>query len=147
MASAIPGATTALLALATSALPEGTTIWFGETPPAYQSAVSLQIVRVTGDQQPAELGPEYRREEAFSFYCNVVAYAGGPPDFPARMAEAFGAFTPLSEAIANNWTLNGSVRYAEVGNFDIMPETDGNGQSAVVLAFDVRCSQRVTSLN
>jgi len=119
------------------------------SPPqlAYTAPLTFLITEITGDQKPAELGNQYRREETFNLVCTLVAYQGGPPDYIDQLTSLMASFVTLSQAIANNPTLNGAVRFAEVGNFDIVPATDGGGQGAVTLDFQIRCSQRVTSLN
>jgi hypothetical protein len=145
--TAIPGALAALISIATAALPAGTTIWFGADLPAYSAPLTLQITEISGDQAPAELGNNYRREETFALVCSLISYQGGVPDFGSMLTGLMTNFVLLSQAIANNPTLNGAVRFAQVGNFLVSPETDANGQSAVTLDFHVRCEQRVTSLN
>lgn len=145
--TAIPGALVAILAIATAALPSGTTVYFGEDLPAYTAPLTFQIAEITGDQKPAELGNNYRREENFDFVCSLISYQGGVPDWVAMLNALMADFVLLSQAIANNPTLNSAVRFAEVGNFHISSETDANGQGAVTLDFSVRCEQRVTSLN
>lgn len=145
--SAIPGALIQALAIATAALPANTTIWYGAELPAYSAPLTFQITEITGDQAPAELGIQYRREEKFSLVCSLIAYNGGSPDFPQQLTDLMGSFGLLSKAIGNNPTLNQSVRFAEVGNFVITAATDANGQSATTLDFAIRCQQRVNSLS
>jgi hypothetical protein len=131
------------------------TVWFGADLPAYSAPLTFQITEVTGDQAPAELGNNYRREETFNIVCSLIAYEGGAPNFGTMLQSLMSNFILLSQAIGNNPWLStsgqnddtGAVRFAEVGNFVITPETDGNGRSAVTLDFNVRCQQRVTSLN
>lgn len=144
--TAIPGALTALLAIATAAFPSTTTIWFGGALPAYTAPLTFQITEITGDQKAAELGNNYRREEVFNLVCSLAVYQGGPPDFADQLTSLMASFVLLSQAVANNPTLSAAVRFAEVGNFAITPITDSNGQSAITLDFAVRCQQRVTSL-
>lgn len=144
--SAIPGALAQFMVVASAALPAGTTVWFGEELPTYTTPLTLQITEITGDQAPAEIGPQYRREETFSLTCSMFAYQGGPPDFPGILSTLMTQFVVLSRAVANNPTLNSAVRFAQVGNFIITPASDPNGQSAVTLDFAVRCEARVTSL-
>jgi hypothetical protein len=144
--SAIPGALAELMVVATGALPAYTTVWFGEELPTYTSPLTLQITEITGDQVPAEIGPQYRREETFNLVCSLSTYQGGPPDFPAILNTLMTQFIILSRAVANNPSLNGAIRFAQVGNFIITPASDPNGQSAVTLDFSVRCEARVTSL-
>jgi hypothetical protein len=145
--SAIPGALVQALAIATAALPAGTTVYFGAVLP-YTTPLTLQITEITGDQKVAELGTQYRREETFSLVCTLSVYQGGAPmpDFSPMLTDLMTQFNVLALAIGNNPTLNGTVRFAEVGNFLIDPQTDENGFSAVSLDFSIRCQQRVTSL-
>lgn len=153
--SAIPQALLNLLALATATFPAGTTVYYGEELPAFAAPLTFQITEITGDQQPAELG-QYRREEMFSFICSLTVSQGGAPvnDFSAQLISLMASFGLLSKAIGNNPWLSTSgqndstnaVRFAEVGNFRIMSETDGNGLGGSTLDFSVRCTQRVTSL-
>lgn len=146
--TAIPLALTQAITIATAALPANTTCYFGAELPAYVSPLTFWISEITGDQKPAELGNQYRREEQFQLICSIVSYQGGVTDFPTLLSSLMTTgFIPLSQAIANNPTLNGTVRFAEVGNFHISPETDANGNAGVTLDFSIRCVQRVTSLN
>lgn len=144
--SAIPGALANVLSIATSALPSDTTVYYGSELPAYSAPLTFQISEITGDQVPAEIGPQYRREETFNLVCSLIAYTGGVPDFPSQLQSLMASFVLLSRAIANNPNLSGAVRFAQVGNFQITPETDANGQSATTLDFAIRCEARVTSL-
>jgi hypothetical protein len=144
--SAIPGALAQFMIVASAALPAKTTVWFGEELPTYTSPLTLQISEITGDQVPAEIGPNYRREETFTLVCSLSTYQGGPPDFPTILNNLMAQFIILSRAVANNPNLNQAVRFAQVGNFIITPASDMNGQSAVTLDFSVRCEARVTSI-
>lgn len=145
--SAIPGALVQFMAIASAALPQETTVWFGSELPTYNSPTTLQITEITGDQVPAEIGQLYRREEAFSLVCTLSYYEGGPPDFVAELQSLMDSFALVSKAVANNPKLNDSVRFAQVGNFIITPVTDASGLGAVTLDFSVRCEARVTSLS
>lgn len=144
--SSVPGALVAIMSIAAAALPAGTTVHYGPELFAYAAPLTFMISQIPGDQVPAELGPDYRREETFSFTCSLIYYEGGVPDFVAHLQTLMTNFVLLSRAIANNPTLNQAVRFAEVGNFLISPETDANGQSATTIDFSIRCQQRVTSL-
>lgn len=154
--SAIPQALVNFMALATQTLPAGTTVYFGAELAAWSAPLTLQILEITGDQNPAEIGPRYRREETFSMTCQLSVYQGGGPQetaFPTLLQTVMGYFNQLALAVGNNPTLyqDGdtaqAVRYAEVGNFIITPAVDTNGMSAVTLAFAVRCQQRVESIS
>ena len=76
MASSVPGAVGALITILTAALPGDATVWFGKALPVYTAPLTLQILKVSGDQEPAELGPSYRREETFSIHCELTSFAG-----------------------------------------------------------------------
>lgn len=134
------------MSIATDVLPANTTVWFGNNLPTYTAPLTLQITEITGDQEPAEIGQRYRREETYSLICTLTVYQGGVPDFSAQLTSLMGSFALLSAAIGNNPDLSGTVRYAQVGNFDINCDTDQNGQGVTQLDFAVRCSQRVESL-
>lgn len=144
--SAIPTALAAFMTMATAAMPSGSTVWFGEELPAYSAPLTLQITEITGDQEPATLGLSYLREETFSLVCLLTWYQGGPQDFPTCLNNVMTNFSLLSTAVGDNPTLNNTVRFAEVGNFIITPQTDSNGQTAVTLSFALRCQQRIVSL-
>ena len=145
--SAIPGALVQFLSIAQTALTDAATVWFGEELPTYEKPVTLQVTEITGDQTPAEIGKLYRREETFNLVCSISCYQGGEPDFPGLLAQVMDQFALISKAVGNQPSLNGSVRYAQVGNFMINPATDANGLSALTLDFSVRCEARVNSLS
>lgn len=145
--SAIPGTVTELLSMATAAFPANTTVWFGAALPSYSAPLTFQITEITGDQTPAEIGPAYRREEAFSVICSLTSYQGGQPDFGSQLAALMANFILFSQAVANNPSLTGNVRFAQVGNFTVTADVDANGQGATTLDFAVRCEARVTSLD
>lgn len=145
--SSIPGAVSNLLTIATSALPADTTVWYGAALPAYSAPLTFQITEINGDQSPAEIGLQYRREETFAVVCNLTAYVGGSPDFNSMLTSLMDNFALLSTAIGDNPTLNGAVRYAQVGNFIISADTDTQGQAVQQLDFQVRCQQRIISLS
>lgn len=146
MATSIPGAVAYFLTLAQGALPADAVVAFQKELPLYSAPITLQVVGITGDQEPAELGPNYRREEVYSINCTMTAYAGDQ-DFQARMVEAFAAFELVAVAVGRDASLGQNVRYAEVGNFLFEPEADSKGQSIGQLTFDIRCSARVASLS
>ena len=147
MASSIPLAVPQLISIAQTALPAGTLVWFGKALGVFNTPITLQILRVTGEQIPAELGPNYRREETFSIECEIDSWAGDV-DQPSRMSEVFNtAFYPLAVAIANNYTLNSTVRFAECTAFHYEPDNDASGRSLGRLSFEIVCSQRITSLS
>jgi hypothetical protein len=158
MSSSIPAAVTNLMALLKSVLPASTQISYGPVPGSNTNEIYLApntcfIYDVVGDQQPAEMGPNYRREETYSIYCEITAFEGDQ-DFLRTQQSCFSMFSQVEIAIANNPWLSTSgqnddtaaVRYAEVGNIHFSPQLTPKGQSNGSLQFHVRCSQRINSL-
>lgn len=147
--SAIPGALTQFLAIAAAALPAGSTVWWGRELGTYSAPVTLQVSEISGNQNPAELGPAYRREEKFALVCALSCYQGGDPGAASLQTTAavMANFALVSAAVGSNPSLNGAVRFAQVGAFVLAPDTDGNGMTASTLEFQVRCEQRVRSLD
>ena len=159
MASSIGPAVTNFISLATAAVPsviagEGATqVVFGEIP-KYLAPVTLQILEVTGNADVAELGQNFRREETYSIVCEIVTWAGDQ-DYITRFQDALTIYNLVTVAVANNPWLSATglhdstsaVRFAEVGDYSIIPHADIHGQSRCSLQFHVRCSQRVDSLD
>src|SRR5262249_52705136 len=145
MSSVIPSAVPQFITIARGVMPQDAFIWFGRQMSVFSAPLTLQVISVTGDQEPADLGPEYRREETFEIHCVLTAFAGDD-DHPSRMREVFDQFKVISIAVASNYTLNNTVRFAEVGDFNYLPDNDSSGKSIGSLAFQIRCSQRITSL-
>lgn len=154
MSSAIPAAVTSFTALATDSLPSGTIIWFGAQLAKYTTPLTLQITGISGDSEWRELGPSYRREEAFNIMCNLSSWAGDQ-DFPSRMTETMDAFETLSLAVYNDPQLTGTlggtgsagaVRDAEIKDYLFVPTAMTNGGSLGRLTFDVHCVARVTTI-
>lgn len=154
--SAIPGAVANFITIMTAALPAACQIWYGHELGSFVMPQTLQITGVTGDQQPAEMGPNYKREETFAIDCSLVSFAGDQTTaaYLARTTEVMGLFATICVTIGNNPWLSSSglqdgtaaVRYAEVGTFVLIPKPSDNGGSTAELTFAVHCSQRVTSL-
>jgi hypothetical protein len=159
MATSIPAAVKNFTTIATTAIPssitgEGRTqVVFGDLT-EYVAPVTLQIIEVTGNAEVAELGVNFRREETYSIVCQVVTWAGDQ-DYFTRFNDAMTIYNVLVVAVANNpWLstsgLNDStaaVRFAELGDYSIVPHATPSGKSACSLEFHVRCSQRVDSLD
>lgn len=154
MPSSIPGAVANLQSLLNAAFASqpGTQVWFGKTLSQYVAPLTVQWLGWNGDQQPASLGPSYRREETYAIQMEICA-TGGDMDFMSRQATVMAAFATISVLVANNWTLpstaggnDGAVRFAEVGTFNFSPESDVHGFALGILTFDIHCSQRITSL-
>lgn len=154
MGSSIPLAVSHLKSLLTTAFAGQTTtqVWFGKTLSTFIAPLTIQMMGWSGDQQPAELGPNYRREETYAIEMQIVSFAGDQ-DYITRQSEVMAAFGIISVLIANNYTLpstaggnDGAVRFAEVGTFNFTPEAGDSGQSLGMLDFAIHCSQRIASL-
>lgn len=158
MSSSIGPAVSNAISIITAAIPQkisegATQVVFGDIP-KYVAPVTLQIIEVTGDQQPGEMGPSYRREETYSIVCEIVVWAGDQ-DYVQRFDDCMLIFNKVAIAIGNNPWLSTSgindstaaVRYAEVGNMSIIPHATPEGKSLCSLQFHIRCSQRVDSLD
>lgn len=159
MTSAAPAAVTVFFNMMTSAFASDTTmqVYFGAELSPFVAPKILQILGVNhGDQQPAEMGPSYRREEQFHINCKLTSYAGdqGNAAFLTRMNECYAAFAIIEKAIGNNPWLSVSgnndstntVRYAEIATYDFMPEITDKAGSVGEIDFSIFCSQRITSL-
>lgn len=157
MLSSIGAAVDNLTALIASAIPAElagapVSVVFGPLA-EYVAPVTLQVLEVTGDQQPAEIGRDYRREETYTIVCEIVTWSGDQ-DYGQRFRDALSCWNAVLGAVGDNPYLSASgvndasaaVRYAEVGNMSIIPDTDTAGQSRCSLQFHVRCSARVNSL-
>lgn len=145
MASSIPGATQALISIATAALPSTAQIWFGKALPVYTAPLTLQILKMSADQEWAFLGPTYKREEIYAIHCELTSWAGDQ-DYISRLNEVMNAFQTLTLAIYNNPTLNNTVRLCEVKRLDYEPDADAKGMSLGRLDFTVDCQQRISTL-
>jgi hypothetical protein len=154
MPSSIPAARAHLFSLLTTAFAGQTNVqvYYGKTLGTFVAPLTVQIMGWAGDQQPAELGPSYRREETFAIQCQINSWAGDQL-YANRETEVMAAFGTVSVIVANNYTLpstaggnDGAVRFAEVGTFSFTPEADDMGKSMGILNFDVHCSARIASL-
>lgn len=155
MPSSIPAAVSNLFTLMTAVFVSQTNVQvvFSKFLPEYVSPITIQIKGFAGDQQPAELGPNYKREETFQIPCEIASFAGDQLHMN-RLSEVMTIFATFSATIANNWTLpstvggnDGAVRFAEVGTFNYAPDDTDAGKSLGILDFDVHCSQRILSLS
>jgi hypothetical protein len=145
MASSIPAALTSLIQILTAALPATTQVNVGPELPRYVAPQTLEILGVTGDQEWAELGGNYKREETYAIHCKLTAWAGDA-DWESRFQEALVLFDTVSVAVGTNPTLNSTVRLSEVGSLDLVPILTERG-SAAGFAFQVHASQRIQSLS
>ena len=149
MSTSAPNAVTQFLAIAAAALPANFQVRFGAVfgPRVDKQALLVTGVHFTNDDF-AELGPDYRHEEHYALACSLCSFAGGPDETNAatRMSEVFNLYADISVAVANNPTLNGTVRVAQTRQLEYSPTADAQGRSVGVLSFEVLCQQRVSSL-
>ena len=145
MSSSIPNAVQQFITIAATVMPSQSVFWFGKALPVYTQPWTLQINEITADQQPAELGPTYRREELFELHGILSSWAGDSDNI-SRLNEVFAMFADITVAVANNPTLNSAVRFAECSPVQYVPDVDPKGFSLGELNFEIRCSQRITSL-
>lgn len=159
MATSIPAAVNNFITIATANIPatmanEGSTqVVFGDLS-KYVAPVTLQIMEVTGNADVAEMGVNFRREETYSIICEVVTFAGDQ-NYVQRFTDCMTIYNNLVKAVANNPWLSTSgvndstaaVRFAEIGDYSIIPHAGPRGGSVCSLQFHVRCSQRVNSLS
>lgn len=155
--TSIPGAVNYLFTLFQTAYPIDANnvpvmVWFGTELGAFSAPTTIEINGIDpGDQEPAELGPNYKREETYAIKCKISVFSGsganGATDFLARMNDVFTVWKALEIAVANDPTLGGNVRFAEFGDMAYEPTTDGSGRATGCITWCVRCQQRVTSLS
>jgi hypothetical protein len=154
--TSIPPALEALYSVFSAAYPtdangEAVLYWFGASLPAWEPATVVEITGIApADQEPASLGPDYLREETFSVECQITVFQGMPPtpvNYLANMNAVWNVWIPLETAVANNPTLNGTVRYSEFGEMTYEPATDAKGLVMGTLKWLTRCSARNFSLS
>ena len=109
MASSIPLAVPYFMNLCATALPSDSLVAFGTVLPKFTAPISLLVTEVVGNQEPAELGPSYRREETYSILCELSSFSGDQ-DLPLRLTEVFDAFALITVAVGNDMTLGQTVR-------------------------------------
>lgn len=147
MSSSVPTVIPAFIAIATAALPAGFQIVENTQMQPFVSPQTLMItgVRFTKDD-PAEISPVYRHEEAYAILCSLVSSAGDP-DQASRMTETFNLYKDLSIAVASQPTLNGTCRVAWCKQLGYKPTMTPNSMSLGQLDFQVNVTVRVDSLS
>jgi hypothetical protein len=127
-------------------LPDDAYVWYGAKMSIFEAPITLEILGWHGQQVPAELSPQARREEEFELVCCITSFAGDQ-DFDARETEAVTQWNAVSVMIGNDYTLGGNVRWAQMAtyNFEGIPNADG--QSIGVMNFTIECQARIDSLD
>jgi len=146
MSSIIPAARKQFVAMCAAVLPDDTFIWFGKRLAMYSSPLMLQIYGWTAEQEPAELAPNLRREEIFDLHCCLSSFRGDQ-DFDAREAEVMANWSLITTAVGNNATLNQTVRWAQITQYEFIPDVDSKGMSIGSLEFTLGCVQRIESMS
>lgn len=140
-------------------------VWFGSVMPKAPQNIMLAVTSVAGgDQKPAEMGINYKREEEYVLECELTSHSGDA-DFLSRMNEVFSAWRLITTAVANDPSLTGvpntsqnsfpsstggvghsAVRFAQIKNMNFVGKPNTNGQSVGVIMFDIHCEARIESL-
>jgi hypothetical protein len=148
MAASAPLAVPQFIVIATAALPSGFQVRMGTI---FGVNVQPQALLVTGvrfnQDEIAVLGPAYRHEEHYVINCSLTTVEGDPDGLPDRMQEVYGLYNLVSVAVANNPTLNSTVRIAQCKQLEFIPSYDPKGFSVGQLDFEVACEQRVDALD
>lgn len=144
MPSAAPAAVSYLLTLAQNILPDAFVV-FRKRLGVYSAPITVEIYGFSGTEIPAELSPSAKREEEFTIDGCVSSYMGDD-DLIARMNEAEAAWGVLRAAVGVDYTLGGTVRWAQVTEYQFTPDTDTSGKSLGSMDFKITCSQRIESL-
>lgn len=155
MASAVPAAVNNFMTLATAVLPTTEcTIVLSSFWPKYTAPLTFRIIGVSDDQEWNELGPNYKREEAFNIMGELTTWAGDQ-DTVTRMNDVWTYWNLLEVAVGNDPQLTGvvggtghagAVRVAEFKNINFTPEASANGGSIGKITFSLACKQRITTL-
>ena len=147
MSASAPVVVPAFMAVATAALPQNFQVREGQV---FGPRVDPQTLLVTGIHflvdEYAEMGPRYQHEERYNIQC-ALASSGGKDDQASRLQEVYALYGPLTIAVANNPTLNQTVRLAWCRQLDYTMGYDGRGLSVGVLLFEVQIQVRVNSLS
>lgn len=144
MSSSAPAAVAYYLALARATLPDVLVV-FRKKLGVFTTPITLQVFGFTGTQIPAELSPQARREENFIIDCSLSSYMGDD-DFEARLTEVMNAWSALTVAVGSDYSLGGTVRWAQITEYTFVPDTDTSGKSLGTLEFKVDCQQRIATL-
>lgn len=146
MASVIPAARLYFLNMCRLALPQDVFIWYGKRLGVFSAPITLQCFGWTASQEPAELGPNLRREETFDLKLCLSSFAGDQ-DFDAREAECMSNWSLITTALGNDGSLGNIVRWAQITDYEFSPNANADGQSIGNLDFTVNCQQRIESMS
>ena len=147
MSASAPIAVPAFMAVAAAALPANFQIREGSI---FGPRIDPSTLLVTGIHflvdEYAELGPRYQHEEHYNIQC-ALATSTGVDDQASTLQAVYALYELLSVAVANNPTLNQTVRLAWCRQLDYSMGYDAKGLTVGVLMFEVQIQVRVNSLS
>lgn len=141
MAASIPAAITALLSVATSALPN-VQIVEGELG-EYVAAEQFILLDVIGQDEPATTGQPRRFNEAYGITCLVRTYAGNQ-DFAARRTRACAMYEAVRDGILTDPSLGNVVLEARTETYNLRTGITDKGGSASEMEFVVHISNQAS---
>lgn len=146
MSASLPAVVPALQSVLQGALPSGFQVVFATVMPIYINAQSCMITGARFSMDTwAVLGPDYTHEEQYGISCTLISSYGTNDEF-SRLNEVYTLYKNISVAIANNPTLNGTVRVAGTTQNAYSPTKDAKGFDVGRLDFTVKVEVRVQSL-
>jgi hypothetical protein len=146
MTSVAPAARVYFQNLCKSVLPDDAYVWYGKRMGSFSAPLTLQIYGWKGTQEPAELAPNLRREENFDINCCLSSFAGDM-DFASRETEVMAQWSKITTALGNDATLGNIVRWAQITEYEFVPDSNIDGKSIGSLEFNVNCQQRIESMS
>lgn len=152
MSSVISSTVRYFVTLCQSVLPDDSFVFFGKRMSVFTAPLTLQVNGWTGEQAPAELSPQARREEIFTINSALTYLAGGSGDdldFVLSVEDTVMAnWALITTAVGNDYRLGNNVRWAQVGKYDYVPDRDASsGMQIGTLDFGIDCQQRIDSLD
>jgi hypothetical protein len=147
MSASLPSSLPQFMSIAAAALPAGFQVILGVNFNPYVSPQTLLITGVHFDEDTyGEMGPRYQHEEHYNIECSLCSTAGDG-DEPARLQEVYVLYKDLQVALANNPSMNNTVRLAWCRQLAYSPAKDARGWSVGQLDFEVQVQVRVDSLD
>ena len=146
MSSCIPAARKYFLNMCTTVLPQDCYIYYGKRLGVFSAPLTLQCFGWTAIQEPAEIGPDLKREEIFDLNCALSSFAGDQ-DFEARETEVMSNWSLITTAVGLDGSFGNIVRWAQVTQYEFVPDANLDGQSIGTLDFKIACVQRIASMS
>ena len=146
MSSVIRASRIYFLNMCKTVLPDDTYIFYGAKLSKFSSPLMLQCYGWTALQEPGEIGPNLRREEAFDLNCCLSSFQGDQ-DFDAREQEVMTNWALITVALNNDASFNSLIRWAQITEYNFQPEPGVEGSSVGSLEFKVGCVQRIDTMS